>query len=571
MAATEVKKAKGIGGDDILRAGHPLRAIGQLIANDNADDRSAQREASRVVEDARVVIRVSPEEHEVNAHATEALRHEERAFQRGGRLVRVIREPRDVVDADGNVARRAGTPSINQVSKAILRDWLTRNAVFEKAKATRDGGEELVAAHPPAWCVDAVHDHGEWPSVRCLDGIVEIPVLRPDGTVLSTPGYDERTRLVYEPFDGEPIHVPDRPTRSDAERALEELREVYCDFPFTSDADLSACIAATLTPAVRHAGVDTAPLIAIDANTRGSGKSKIADVIGLIHTGREAPRTPHTTDDEEVRKQITAHAIAGDALVLIDNVVRPLGCASLDAALTCSTWKGRILGKSENTAELPMRTTWLATGNNLIFAADTSRRTLRIRLESPLENPEDRTQFRHPDLLGWVRAERPRLVRAVLTILRAYVVAERPAMRLLQWGSFERWSAYVRGALVWLGMPDPKETQVAIRDQGDEEGQALRALIGGLRGLTLYRKSGMRARDILDAVREDQSGEHEALRDAIETLAHVRPGSDLPTAKSLGKALKRYVRRFVGGYCIDARPESDGTIRWVVVRGEAEP
>ena len=61
------------------------------------------------------------------------------------------------------------------------------------------------------------------------------------------------------------------------------------------------------------------------------------------------------------------------------------------------------------TAAIPAKAIWIATGNNLQFQADTARRTLRIRLESREENPEERTGFKHPDLLPWVRRERGRL------------------------------------------------------------------------------------------------------------------------------------------------------------------
>jgi len=52
-------------------------------------------------------------------------------------------------------------------------------------------------------------------------------------------------------------------------------------------------------------------------------------------------------DDDECRKRITAIALAAEPAVLIDNIVYGLGCASLDAALTATTWQDRILGRSE--------------------------------------------------------------------------------------------------------------------------------------------------------------------------------------------------------------------------------
>src|SRR5262249_37745142 len=157
--------------------------------------------------------------------------------------------------------------------------------------------------------------------------------------------------------------------------------------------------------------------------------------------------------------------ISGDPMVLIDNVVGELGSASLDAALTSTTWSGRVLGKSEMTiADTPLLAIWWATGNNVLLVADTARRVMHIRLNSNEERPEERSGFHHASLLEWVRQERPRLVRAALTVLRAYAVAGRPDMGLRPWGSFDGWSRLIRDALVWAGEPDPGQTRTELTE-----------------------------------------------------------------------------------------------------------
>ncbi len=85
-------------------------------------------------------------------------------------------------------------------------------------------------------------------------------------------------------------------------------------------------------------------MAAIDATTRGTGKSKLADVISNIVFGRDARKTPQPKDDEEMRKRITAMLLEGERLIVLDNVARPLGDPSLDACLTTTTWKDRALG-----------------------------------------------------------------------------------------------------------------------------------------------------------------------------------------------------------------------------------
>jgi hypothetical protein len=123
-------------------------------------------------------------------------------------------------------------------------------------------------------------------------------------------------------------------------------------------------------------------------------------------------------------------------LVLFDNIEGEFGNGVLDAALTATTWKDRILGV-KRMAEAPLYMTWFATGNNVIIGADTSRRICHVRLESPEERPEERRDFRYPDLLSWVDTNQPRLLAAALTIFRGYYLAGCPSQDLTPWGGFE--------------------------------------------------------------------------------------------------------------------------------------
>jgi hypothetical protein len=128
--------------------------------------------------------------------------------------------------------------------------------------------------------------------------------------------------------------------------------------------------------------------------------------------------------------------------------------------LTEPTWQNRILGESRNVS-VPTNCLLTATGNNLMFAGDMTRRALLCRMDAGLENPEGRSF--DTDLRRWIPAHRVRLVAAGLTILRAFVTAGRPGLdRLTPFGSFEAWSNLVRGALVWLGEPDPCLTRKHI-------------------------------------------------------------------------------------------------------------
>ncbi len=150
------------------------------------------------------------------------------------------------------------------------------------------------------------------------------------------------------------------------------------DFPMQDDADRSAWVSMVLSMIGRSCIDGYVPLFAITANIRGAGKSLLVDAATLIAYGRRAARQSFTRDDDEMRKVITSVALAATPSVLFDNVDIQLGGAALDAAITSSTWSDRVLGRSRMTGDLPMRTIWSATGNNMAFGSDVGRRILRF-------------------------------------------------------------------------------------------------------------------------------------------------------------------------------------------------
>jgi putative DNA primase/helicase len=79
---------------------------------------------------------------------------------------------------------------------------------------------------------------GAW-NVPVLAGIVNCPVLRPDGSILETAGYDAATGLLYDPQGMKFSPVPEKPDREDALRALTVLKDLLSTFPFVTDADRS--------------------------------------------------------------------------------------------------------------------------------------------------------------------------------------------------------------------------------------------------------------------------------------------------------------------------------------------
>jgi hypothetical protein len=368
-------------------------------------------------------------------------------FQRGGVLAHLQRAT--IPETQSGIRRASGALTITVSVREWLRLRMARAAKFARYDAR---SKTEVPKDPPLELASALGSAvGMWRFPTLL-AVVEAPTMRPDGTILDRPGYDIETGLFFDPGSVTFPEIPPSPTKEDARRALHQLHDVIREFTFVDKAAKAVALAGMLTMLVRRS-LRTAPLFIVDAPVMASGKTLLAEIIGITATDRTLPAMSYTGDENEERKRITAALACGDPAILIDNISHPLKGDALCAVLTQEIWKDRILGASQ-IITLPTCTTWFATGNNITVAGDMSTRVLICRIDPECERPEER-EFERPDLRGYVRAQRGELVKASLTILRAYVSAGRPKQNIKPFGRFEEWSDLVRSALVWLGVTDP--------------------------------------------------------------------------------------------------------------------
>ena len=539
----------GKGVDDVLAAGRKPRLLTKA-----AVEKLARRHSARTTSIERPTIEITTEEKTVNDQAVAALGNDMLIFQRGNLLVHTLAEH----DKPKGIIRPFSATRITAMPQAVLREHLAHaaNWLGPNSKGV------LQPAHPPKWSIEAVFSRGQWPGIRPLEGIVSGPVLRADGTILTTAGYDVETGLICE-HSCEIPELLSKPTPKDVRRALKRLRDVVEDFPFELPVHEATWIAFLLTALAQYAYPGPAPLYLTDANTPGTGKGLLCDVASTIATGRPMSRMANPKDDDEARKRITAIAIASDRHVLIDNIDGTLGSPSMDAALTSETWKDRILGRSE-IVELPLKTIWCATGNNVSLVGDLPRRVMRSRLITELEHPEERTGFSHPNLLAWVKEKRGELLAAALTLLRGYYADGRPSQGLPAWGSFEGWSDLVRSTVVWAGLADPAETRQELTHGADPKTQALAALMSGLQAFDPA-GVGLTVSDIMRLLFDDSEGRMESagwIRDALVQLCPTSNGS-LAGPQKIGMTLHHLRKRNVGGRCLDSR-QRNHSAAWYV-------
>jgi hypothetical protein len=433
-----------------------------------------------------------------------------RIFRRHAELVRVS-HLEQAVKEDG-IFRWAGLAELVPAIASWLTIEASRVGHFVKRKGTK------YVPIPPSQShltmLQAIADESKFP---VISGLSMTPTLS-----CATPGYDSESRLFLAFPEGMFPKPIARPSREDAEEALSKLLRPLRGFPFVDDAARSVVLSGMISAVIRGQ-LRTCPLHGLDAPAAGSGKTKLAEIIGIMATGVPPSGITYSSDTDENEKRLVSILRTGDPVVLIDNVTSDLEGDFLCSMLSNEMVQARILGQSER-VHLGTRVLMVATGNNIRLRGDMARRAVVCRLDAKMPNPDER-KFDF-DAVSEVRANRPALVVDALTIVRAFIAAGRPG-KLSPFGSFEDWDL-VRGALVWLGLADPAETRAAVKDDNplmEEKAEVL--------GAVLHRV-GLDSRFTMKDV--DTVPNLESLRNELKT--HLRHGEWDKNAA--GRLLRRH-------------------------------
>lgn len=454
----------------------------------------------------------------------------------------------------GVISRRQGD-TMSPVDRGTFHDIVQATAITvtenEGAQGTTYG-----YAWPDAGSMSAVMSRAD--QFSKLERLAHAPFVRPDGTIVTEPGYDEATRTILMPdpvFEG--IEVPDSPTAAEvlAARTL-ILQDWLGDFPLDGEADVANLLGLVVTPAIRGM-VPRAPMAVVDGLQMGVGKNLLADCLLTVYTGHAAQPMNWVEEAEELRKQITSAFRTGAEFFVFDEA-HTLEGAALAQALTAETWQDRILGVS-TMANFPNKVTWMSLGNNVQVKGDITRRVYRIALRPRYANPQDRqaSSFRHPgqsglDLGSWTRKHRRELLTAILTLVRAWFAAGSPyPSRGVSFGSFELWEKTVGGIVEAAGLPGFLGNLTVWRSESDYDSQYWIGHLAWLR------------EQFADRTFKTAEVKAKALTLGLDNYS-APPRLDDPGEKTYGKALgEAYGRirsRRYGGYWLERTGSAHGHV-----------
>jgi hypothetical protein len=487
-------------------------------------------------------------------------------FQRSRQLVRPVIE-----GVDATRGRKTRICQLIPVVPDHLRDLLCRHARWQKYDLR---SKRYVLIDPPSGIAATILARtGEWQLFPSVYGVTSSPTMRPDGTLVTEPGFDQKTGLLLV----EPPPMPqiaEEPMKVDAKAALKLLEDLLVGFPFVDAVARAGALSAIITAVVRGAFPVT-PLHASRAPTAGSGKSFLWDIVAGIIIGQPMPVISTGKDEIELEKRLGAALMTGQPLISIDNISGELGGDALCQIIERPVVEIRVLGQSRNMRIEARGTSTYATGNNFTLVGDIYRRVITVNLDAGLERPELR-QFEF-DPFERVLADRGKYIAAALTICRAYFVAGRPD-KAPKLASFEGWSDTVRSALIWLGKEDPVKSMDLARQEDPELVELAEMLEAWSEVMGIGAESRAKLADVLlraDSMsRENENGEltptYPRLNAALKAVGQRNGKPTLPDARLLGKWLQRFKGRPVGGKKFMNLPDPKHGAQWWV-EGPQQP
>lgn len=480
-------------------------------------------------------------------------------YRRGTSMVRIFE-----IGSDGYVAPKAGSDGPAQVHPLDAVGLRTVMHTTWDTFRWVDGDRKPVFAPMDSLSV-LLSRSKELEGLPEMTGTTHTPILRPDGSVLTTPGHDPATGLVYLPPAGLTINVPDKPTARQIKDAIELLEDLISEFPWVSEADRINYLAAWLSPVLMPVIAEPGPMLLINAPMMGSGKTYLADILDATHGAVKRP--PLVRDDTELSKRIVAVLDKTTApVVVFDNCADPIGSPVLAAVLTSTTLCERILGKSED-AQLSTKRLWVATGNNITLAGDMARRGLWTSIDPRMPQPWTRTGYKHNTPAGHVRRNRGEYLSAMLTLARAWALAGMP-QPTSRTDSAAQWFGVTTGVLQVAGLTEivgnTREDQEVEGVEDDELGGLLAALRDQFEAERF--KAGEAARSCIAP-----GGGYSDLGHALPMDLHdkLREVGWMPDAisKSLGRYFQRNKGRWTAnGFCLElASDDPKNGHQWRVV------
>jgi hypothetical protein len=384
---------------------------------------------------------------------------------------------------------------------------------------------------------------------ECAD--LRLPVRSGADIELSQIGYDPKTQIFTSadaPQIDETLSLPE---------AVKFFRSLLAEFCFQQDdteRSISVVVAATLTLFCTHllGPLALRPAFLATANSEGAGKTLLVSIAIVTRLGY-VPAGCAPQDEPEMRKVLDSAIRGYSPILFLDNIKGHLNSGELEAAITSTMRRGRLLG-SNSQFEAENRTTIFITGNNATFSPDLRRRVLAVELFLAQAKPEDRI-IRFPLDENRLLTLRPTILSALWALIKAWHEAGEPKPKV-EHPTFRAWSLIVGGILEYAGFASPSLPS-AIAIGGDTQTRDMENLVAAMNPAHEYRFA-----DLIDLARDTRLFPRLIPEEGEMDAAHKQRLS-LLVRKYLGRIFAAHLR-------LDLIGDTRKTERFVVTELESK-
>jgi hypothetical protein len=202
-----------------------------------------------------------------------------------------------------------------------------------------------------------------------------------------------------------------------------------------------------------------------------------------------------------------------------------------------------------------------------------ARRCYWVRMDAQSARPWQRPpeDFKHPDLRAWVTSERDRILSAILTLARSWILAGRPEPRTLPpMGSYERWRSVIGGMMEFCGVKEFLGNLEEMYSEADTETPQWEAFFETW--YSIWRDNPVKVSDIHNRLEIEGDSTNSnfcgiKLQDSLPDTVSDAFGKKRSFVRILGNSLsKRKGRVLPNGYMLKKGRMEHKVITWIVSR-----
>jgi hypothetical protein len=421
-----------------------------------------------------------------------------------------------------------------------------------------------------------------------VHGLVTLPMVAADGTIIDWPGLDRNSRMFFHIEPAVQDCIPRGPISIEAARAA--IRFLLEDFLADTLTDIPGRLIAVgkgLTMIQRNL-LPARPGFLNSSPSRGAGKTTLEHLVAMAVFGRMATAAPWSESLEERRKAFMSYLLRGVAAITFDNLPDglELDCPVLAEILTAYHHTDRILGVSRDATVLATAVLGL-NGINIRPRGATASRLLVTQLLSDSPRPENRKVARI-DPVGWTLANRAKVLKALYTVLiygcQNRLDGEVPLTRFKVWWRLVGWPVELAAQLYDPALNFTFDACFKVAEAQDAQKNAvetaLRLLVRHFRSIPrgapidpAVQFGSVHIRSILDAGERAQvdpkNANPKAIADATEVLdmmETLRPGKR--RHRSPGKPLIGEVLNGIVNRAVELDPTIIGILRLRTLHGD---